>query len=288
MNSVFNIYGDDGQIDFSNQTSLMHLVRVCKPTFHSRQPWQLGGAYASNELHFVDKNRYYYELYYVDVPNGIMPICAVHNGCFVFIRNQKINNSIRMWFYSTPYEYGNPYLDLTQAIFYIYDLYSNATHEIKSGLRIWDREGNITFLSYSSPLEINHEVQFDYNQARDFAFYEGGVGWNRQQPLLWNKHISPKRLLDGNRRYATILSNPVVSNTVKEHVSTEHYVESSVGLHGSVVAFFMLDIFSTRSGLSKYRWQAAGRGATHFSGKNIAKSPPVLCIDVTDLPTSFN
>lgn len=288
MSSVFSIYGDDGQIDFSNQTSLMHLVKVCKPTFHSRQPWQLGGSYSSNQLQFTDSNRYYYELYYVDVPNGIMPICAVHNGCFVFIRNQKINNAIRMWFYSTPYEYAKPYLDLTQAIFYIYDLYSNVTHRINAGLKTWDREGNITFLSYSSPLEINHEVQFDYNQTSNFAFYVGSTGWGRQQPLLWNNHISPKRLLDNNRRYATILSNPVVSNTVNQGGSTEYYIESNTGLHGSVVAFFMIDMFSARTGLPKYTWQTTGRGATHFSGKSITKSPPVLCVDVTDLPTTFN
>lgn len=270
---------------------MLHLVRVCKPTFHSKQAWILTGSYLEggrNQLQFVNPDRYYYSLYYVDVPNGIAPICASYKSPLIFIKNQSVSGGVRMWFYKDKYDSKSTNIP-DEAILYIYDLYANHQIGNNAGLKTWDEQGNLTFISQSQPLDIHHEVQFAYNLENKKNLYLSG------EPRYLFKvfevdapFVSEKRQLDANRKYATLLHAPMVLRRVDNSIDTDYYVESYSGYDGGVYAFFALSAFSERRGLSRGHWQPFSNHPIKLGGQLLTHTPPILCIDVTDLPTSFN
>ncbi len=295
MFSSLDIYNSDGKLSFSSQASLMHLVKVGKPIFYKKERFLLAGSYANGQLSFIDQNRYYYEIYYIDIPNGVAPVCAAYKGALVFIKNQKLPNSniVRMWFYTTPWE-APSYTTLDDCILYIYDVYDNQLINPKAGLKTWNQDGGLTFSSYSRPLEINHVIQFSYHPTSPNAFYSGQTEFmshntdNLRRYHPYQPQRSTIRQLSGGRKYATIIPSPLVKKMHKKSISTEYYLESYMGLDGGAVAFFLLDIYTARSGLAKYHAQKTGHSPTNFGNVVLTQTPSIMCIDVTELPIAFN
>lgn len=298
MKSIFNIYNTGGGIEYSNIFSLMHLVKVGKPIFHSKKPYKLEGSLADGSLRMLDPERYYFALYYIDVPNGINPLCAVYKGSFVFIKNQRIANGVRMWFYTSTREINNRDLDYSETLFYIYDVYQNNHKNLTSGLRLFNSDGDIAFESSSHPFSIDYVANFEYTEA-SYIFYK--EVWNtrvnnrpQNNPAevpfltLYKNRRSNLYALNPNRKYATILNISQVKKVQEDAGNIYYFVESYTGTDGGVLAHFTLDVFMPLVGGYKSQWRHYYIGTSNFNNERLTISPDVLCVDVTNLPTSYN